>query len=440
MKRLLLSLLVGSFLLSTLNAQMKPLEFEKFELDNGLTVLLHQNNSAPVVTINVFYHVGSKNEKPGRSGFAHFFEHLMFEGSENIDRGEFDKYLAGVGGNNNAGTTFDYTLYFENLPSNQLELGLWLESERMLHAKVDIEGVETQREVVKEERRQNTDNQPYGTLLEETVKRFFKGTPYQTTPIGTMEDINAAKESDFTDFYAEFYRPDNAVLSIVGDIDIEETKKLVDKYFATIPSPEDPVFRPEVKVQRLTSEMRDTVYDQVQLPALIMAYPAPEQYSDDYYAMEMLNTILATGQSSRIYKSLVDDKKVALVAQSIQLAQESAGMNVLFGIANMGASLEDMEAAFDTEIEKIKTELISERDFQKIRNQQESSFVFNFASNAGIASALATYEGFQGDANLINTEIDRYLAVTREDIQRVAKKYLNKENRLVISWLPASGQ
>jgi predicted Zn-dependent peptidase len=300
--------------------------------------------------------------------------------------------------------------------------------------------VETQREVVKEERRLRYDNQPYGTLLEETVKRFFNETPYEITPIGTMEDLNAAKESDFTDFYAEFYRPDNAVLSNVGDIDVKKTKELVEKYFASIPAPNDPIFRPEVNVQRLESEMRDTVYDQVQLPALIMAYPAPEQYSDDYYAMEMLNAILSQGQSSRIYKSLVDEKKVALQAASIQLSLESAGLNVLFGISNIGASLEDMESAFNTEIEKIKSELISEKDFQKIRNQQESNFVFNFASNAGIASALATYEGFQGDANLINTEIDRYLAVTREDIQRVANKYLNKDNRLVLYWLPASSQ
>lgn len=441
LKRLLLSLLVGLFLVSAANAQMKPLEFEKFELDNGLTVLLHQNNSAPVVTINVLYHVGSKNEKSGRSGFAHFFEHLMFEGSKYIKRGEFDKYLSAVGGNNNAYTTFDRTLYYENLPSNQLELGLWLESERMLHAKVDIEGVETQREVVKEERRSRYENQPYGRWQEEIFKRVMKGTPYETTPIGTMGDLNAAEEADFTEFYADFYRPDNAVLSIVGDIDIAKTKKLVKKYFASIPSPKEPIFRPEIQMPKLSGEMRDTFYDNnIQLPALFIAYPSPKQYSKDYYAMEMLNTILAGGQSSRIYKSLVDEKKVALQAASFQFPMEDVGMNVVLGIVNMNASLEDMELAIDEEIEKVKNNLISEREFQKIKNQQESSFIFNFSTNAGIAENLAIYETYQGDPNLINTEIERYLAVTPEDIKRVANKYLNKENRLVLFWLPGTGE
>lgn len=440
-KRLLLLLTVGFLSAPAMNAQMKPLEFERFQLDNGLTVLLHQNNSAPVVTINVFYHVGAKNEKRGRSGFAHFFEHLMFEGSKYIDRGEFDMYLASVGGNNNATTDFDRTLYYENLPSNQLELGLWLESERMLHAKVDIEGVETQREVVKEERRMRYDNQAYARWSEEVFKRMMKNTPYAVTPIGTMEDLNAAEEGDFISFYKDFYRPDNAVLSIVGDIDIPTTKELVKKYFATIPKPTEPIFRPELNIQWPQQEMVDTAYDSnIQLPALFLAYPAPKEYSDDYYAIEMLNAILAAGQSSKIYKSLVDDKKVAIQAGTFQYPLEESGLNIIYGITNMGASLEDMLAALDSEIEKIKTNLISEREFQKIRNQQESNFVFNFASNAGIASALATYEAYQGDANLINTEIDKYLAVTKEDIKRVANKYLNKENRLVLYWLSGTGE
>jgi predicted Zn-dependent peptidase len=307
----------------------------------------------------------------------------------------------------------------------------------MLHAKVNIEGVETQREVVKEERRLRIDNQPYGTIQEEVSKRVFKSTPYEITPIGSMEDLNAATEADFVQFYADFYRPDNAVLSIVGDIDIEETKKLVDKYFASIPSPDTEIFRPEFEVQYPDAEVRDTVYDQVQLPALIQAYPAPVRYSEDYYAMEMLNTILAGGQSSRIYKSLVDEKKVALGAGSQQVALEKGGMNFMFGIANIGVGLDQVESAMDEEIGRVQNELISEEEFQKIRNQTESNFIFNFASNSGIATALATYEAYQGDANLINTEIERYLAVTREDIRRVAQKYLDPERRVVLFWLPA---
>jgi predicted Zn-dependent peptidase len=311
----------------------------------------------------------------------------------------------------------------------------------MLHARVDIEGVETQREVVKEERRLRYDNAAYARWQEEVFKRMMKDTPYEITPIGTMEDLNAAEEEDFTSFYTDFYRPDNAVLSIAGDIDVAQTKKWVEKYFATIPVPKAPIFRPEIEVLKLQEEMIDTAYDQnIQLPALFISYPAPKQYSDDYYAMEMLNTILAGGQSSKIYKSLVDNKKVAVQAGSFQYPLEDAGLNIIYGISNMGVSLDDVLGALDEEIASIKSELISEREYQKIRNQQESSFVFNFGSNSGIASALATYEAYQGDANLINTEIDKYLAVTKEDIKRVANKYLNKENRLVLYWMPGTGE
>lgn len=435
-RRLLLLGLLGALCLPRLNAQMKKLDFERFTLDNGLTVLLHENHTAPIVTINVFYHVGSKNEKPGRSGFAHFFEHLMFEGSENIERGEFDKYLSGVGGNNNATTDQDRTLYFENVPSNQLELALWLESERMLHAKVNIKGVETQREVVKEERRMRYENQPYGTFLEEMTDRIFADTPYETTPIGTMEDLNAATEADFAQFYADFYRPDNAIMSIVGDIDVAKTKKMVEKYFATIKSPKAPIYRPKLEIKALKAEVRDTVYDQVQLPALFVGYPAPAKYSDDYYAMEMLNSILSGGRSARMYKALVDNKKVALEAAALPLSLEAGGVNLIYGIAGMGIGLEKVEAALNEEIEKVQNELISEKEFQKIKNQAENRFVYNFASNEGIATSLVTYEAYQGDANLINTEIKKYLAVSRADIQRVAKKYLDQNKRVVLYWLP----
>ena len=435
-RRLLFLGLFGTLCFPSLNAQMKKLDFERFTLDNGLTVLLHENHTAPIVTVSVLYHVGSKNEKPGLSGFAHFFEHLMFEGSENVGRGEFDKYLSAVGGDNNAYTSQDHTYYYEDLPSNQLALALWLESERMLHAKVDEVGIETQREVVKEERRTNYENQPYGTIFEEISKRFFAGTPYSITPIGTMQDINAAEEADFKQFYKDFYRPDNAVLSIAGDINVTEAKALIKKYFSTIKSPSTPVYRPNFKVEFLKSEIRDTVYDQVQLPALIVAYPAPAQYSDDYYAMDMLNKILSAGQSSRIYNALVDEKKVAAGAGANPIALESGGMNFMFGVANIGVGLDAVEAALNEEIERVKTELISEREFKKIKNQVENNYVYNFASNSGIAESLATYETYLGDANMINTEIEKYLAVTREDIQRVAKNYLDNNKRLVLYWLP----
>ena len=204
-------------------SQVKPIEFTEFTLNNGLHVILHEDNSTPIVAISVMYHVGSKNENPERTGMAQFCEHLLFEGSENISRGEFDDYIENSGGTNNAYTSNDKTYYHEVLPSNQLELGLWLESERMLHAKVEPIGIETQREVVKEEKRQRVDNQPYGTMIGEMMKRAYIEHPYRWTVIGSMEHLNAATEEEFIDFYKTFYAPNNAVLSIVGDIDVEET-------------------------------------------------------------------------------------------------------------------------------------------------------------------------------------------------------------------------
>ncbi|MCB9082567.1 MAG: insulinase family protein [Lewinellaceae bacterium] len=437
MKAKLLALATFLSLLSTPAwAQMKGIQFEKYQLDNGLTVILHEDHTTPNVIVSVLYHVGSKNEKADRTGFAHFFEHLMFEGSDNIARGEFDKYISQAGGSNNAYTTQDRTYYYELFPSNQLELGLWLESERMLHAAVEEKGIETQREVVKEERRMRYDNQPYGTLVEEVFKRMYKEHPYSWTPIGSMEHLDAAQEEDYKNFYKDFYLPNNAVLTVTGDIKPAETKALIAKYFATIPKGMKPIYRPQITEPALQQEMRDTVYDQVQLPALVIAYRAPKQGSPDYYAVEMLSTLLSNGQSSRIYRSLVDEKQLAIQAGAFQFPLEDPGLMLTFGIANMGVDLTDMEKAIDAEITKVQQELISEKEFQKLRNQIENQMVSRNATIEGIAENLAIYETHFGDANLINTEIDRYLKVTREDIQRVAKEYFKPTSRLVLFWLP----
>src|SRR6188768_1986711 len=234
--RYFLALITGMILfVSPLAAQMNKIEYQEYDLANGLHVILHQDKTTPIVAVSVMYHVGSKNENPERTGFAHFFEHLMFEVSDNIGRGEFDKYVQNASGTLNANTTFDRTYYFEVLPSNQLALGLWLESERMLHAKVDEKGIETQRQVVKEERRQRIDNQPYGSILEETFKRAYTTHPYHWPVIGSMAHLEAAEENDYKQFYKDFYVPNNAVLSIAGDIDFDEAKTWIDKYFSGIP-------------------------------------------------------------------------------------------------------------------------------------------------------------------------------------------------------------
>ena len=419
-------------------SQMNKLSFEQYTLDNGLQVILHQDKTTPIVAVSVMYHVGSKNENPERTGFAHFFEHLMFEGSENLQRGDFDKYVQNAGGNLNANTSWDRTYYYEILPSNQLALGLWLESERMLHARVDEKGIETQREVVKEERRQRIDNQPYGSIIEETFKRAYKVHPYRWPIIGSMAHLEAAEEEDYKQFYKDFYVPNNAVLSIAGDIDIEETKKLIEQYFGEIPKSAQPVYRPRLVEPSLTSEIRDTVYDNIQLPAVIQAYRIPAQGTKDFYAVDMVSRILSNGESSRLYRALVDEQQKALFVGNFPIAMEDPGVTLSFGISNMGVDVYELEKAINAEVDKVQNELITEREFEKLRNQIESEFVTSNSRVAGIAESLATYHMFFGDANLINTEIDRYLAVTREDIQNAARKFLVKNNRIVLHYLPKS--
>lgn len=435
MSKKLFSIALLSLLTISAWAQAKKIDFVEYDLDNGLHVILHEDKSTPVVAVTIMYHVGSKNEDPERTGMAHFFEHLLFEGSENIGRGEFDKYIENAGGVLNANTTQDRTFYYEVLPSNQLELGLWLESERLMHAKVENVGIETQREVVKEERRQRMDNTPYGSILEQTFKRAYKRHPYRWSVIGSMDHLNAATDQEFMDFYKTFYVPNNAVLSIAGDINMAETKALVKKYFGTIKKGAKAIPVPATNEPQQTAEVRDTVYDNIQLPAVIQAYHSPAAGTDDAYAMEMLGTLLSSGQSSRLYKRLVDKEQVALQTGVFPLGLEHPGLTLSFAICNAGVDPKAAEALIDEEVKKLQTELVSDNELQKIKNQIEAQFVSGNSRVVGVAENLANYHMYYGDANLINTEIERYRKVTPADMKRVASKYLTKENRVVLYYL-----
>ncbi|MCB0802852.1 MAG: insulinase family protein [Flavobacteriales bacterium] len=435
-RKIMLALGVISFLGLQAQKQANKIEFTEYDLDNGLHVILHEDHSTPIVAVSVLYHVGSKNEDPTRTGFAHFFEHLLFEGSENIGRGEFFKIVQGNGGVLNANTSFDRTYYFEILPSNQLKLGLWLESERMLHAKIDKEGVETQRGVVKEELKQRNENTPYGSILNETFAHAFVEHPYRWTPGGSPEYINKAELSEFLDFYKTFYVPNNATLSIAGDISIPEAKKMIEAYFGDIPKGTKEIPRPTIVEPKKTKEVRDTVYDNIQLPAVVMGYHMPAQGEPDFYAMSMLSQLLSQGESSRFQKVIKDEKQKAVFVGAFPLPTEDPGLALMFGITNMGVDAADLESAMDVEIDKVKKELISEEEFQKLKNQVENDFISGNGRMAGLAENLANYHVYFGDANLINTEIDRYRKVTKEDIKRVANLYLNKENRVVLHYLP----
>jgi predicted Zn-dependent peptidase len=419
----------------TANVCAQNIRFEEYTLDNGLHVILHEDHSTPITAVTVMYHVGSKNETTGRSGMAHFFEHLLFEGSENIGRGQYSKYVENAGGGLNANTSQDRTFYYELLPSNQLELGLWLESERMLHAKVEMIGIETQREVVKEEKRQRVDNQPYGNLFQEALDHAFDVHPYSWPPIGSMEDLNAAKEQDFINFYKTFYVPNNAVLSIAGDIDVAATKKLIEKYFSSIPRGAGEVPRPTQVEPLNKGEVRDTVWGKDQLPMVVQAYHIPAQGTSEYYAIDMLNQLLSQGESSRLNKSLVDEKQVALFSGAFTYNTEHPGLTLAYSLANMGVDAVKVEEAMNAEFERVKVETITDNEFQKLRNQIENDFVTRNGSVAGIAESLANYHMYFGDANLINTEIEKYYAITKEDLINAAKKYYTKDNRVVLYFL-----
>ena len=418
------------------SAQTPKIDFIEYQLDNGLTVILHEDHSTPIVAVSVMYHVGAKNENPERTGFAHFFEHLLFEGSANIARGEFFKYIENAGGNNNANTTNDRTFYYEVLPSNQLELGLWLESERLLHANIDQEGVDTQNEVVKEEKRLRVDNQPYGSFLAEMNKRAFKKHPYRWTTIGEMEHLDAATLQEFMDFYHKFYVPENAILSIAGDLDVEKTKQMIEAYFGSIPRGKQKIEPITIVEPPLGGEIRDTIYDNIQLPGVMMAYRVPEQGTKDFYAIQMMSMILSDGESSRLNKKCVEETQSAMYAGSFPFPSEDPGLSFVFAIANADVDPNTLEKEVNGELDKLKSALISDKEYTKIRNMMENDFIYNFTSMVGIAENLANYKMYLGDANLINTELDRFLQVTKEDILRVANTYFTDENRVVLYYLP----
>lgn len=440
-KSLTISAFLGAiFCANTIAIAQNRIEFKEFKLENGLTVLMHRDNSTPIVAVSVMYHVGSKNENPERTGFAHFFEHLLFEGTENIGRGEYMKKIESIGGTLNAYTSNDITYYHEVLPSNYLETALYMESERMLHAKVDTIGVETQRSVVKEEMRQRIDNQPYGTILQETFKRTHQVHPYHWPVIGSLDHLNAAALDEFMQFYKTYYVPNNAVLSIAGDIDYEQAEKWVRTYFTEIPVGTGTINRPTVREPKRTEEIRDIVYDNIQLPAVIQAYNLPPKKHEDSHALSMLSTYLTGGKSSLLTKEVVDKQQKAVVVEAFPLDLEDGGLFLLYGIANMGIPADTLEQAIDEQLEKVIVNGISERDFQKLQAQIENAVVSRHASVAGIAESLAEAKTFFGDADEINREMDKYNRVTRADIQRVAQEYLSKNGRVVLYYLPKSAQ
>ena len=434
MRKRFLSIAMAASFAMLFNAQQ--IKFEEYDLPNGLHVILHQDNSAPVVTTSVMYHVGAKDEAAGRTGFAHFFEHLLFEGTKNIKRGEWFKIVSSNGGSNNANTSPDRTYYYETFPSNNEQLGLWMEAERLRHPVINQIGVDTQREVVKEEKRLRMDNQPYGGLFNAILTTLFKKHPYKGTVIGSMEDLNSAKLEEFNAFFKKYYIPNNATLVVAGDIKPEQTKKWINEYFGSIPKG-TPITRNFPKETPITQEFEETIYDaNIQIPAYIFAYRTPAAKERDAYILNMLGSYLSKGKSSVLYKKLVDNEKKALAVEAFNLGLVDHSIFAFFAIPMGNTSKDVLKKDIDAEIKKLQTDLISEEDYQKLQNQVENDFVNANSSVEGIANTLADSYLLKGNTNLINEEINIYRSITREDLRNAAKKYLNSNQRAIINYLP----
>lgn len=434
MKKLTLAFAFLGLSFAGVNAQ--KIEFEEYDLPNGLHVILHQDHTAPLVVTSVLYHVGAKDEQPDRTGFAHFFEHLLFEGTQNIGRGEWFKIVSSNGGRNNAYTTDDKTYYYEIFPSNSLQLGLWMEAERMKHPVINQIGVDTQNEVVKEEKRLRVDNQPYGNLLKAVKENMFKNHPYRWTTIGEMEHLDAAQLDEFLAFFDKFYVPNNAVLVVAGDFDKAQAKKWISDYFSDIEKGE-PVIKQKYIEEPITEEIRATWSDpNVQIPMVVGAYRTPSMTSRDARVLDMISTILSSGKSSRLYKKMVDQEKKALEVGAFNFSQEDYGIYFIYALPLGETSTEELVDGMSAEIKKLQTDLISEREYQKLQNIFENRFIDANSNVEGVADNLATYYMLYKDVNLINTEIDIYRSITREEIRDVARKYLNDNQRLILEYGP----
>lgn len=413
------------------------IQFQQYKLDNGLTVILHEDHSAPVTAVMVMYHVGSKNEKPKRTGFAHLFEHMMFQGSEHVAKAEHFSLLQEVGANINGTTNEDMTRYFEVVPSNFLELALYLESDRMgyLVPAMTQEKLDNQRDVVKNERRQSYDNVPYGTADEKIAKAMYPPThPYSWPVIGYMEDLTAASLDDVKDFFRTYYAPNNAVLAIAGDFNAPDVKPLVEKYFAEIPRGKD-FERPKAVPVSLSANKQMTFEDKVQLPRLYLSWHSPTNFTREDAVLTVFADILSSGKNSRFYKSMVYDQQIAQSVFASANSSEIAGLFQITVTAKPGRSLAEMKTAVDSVLTGVLDKGVTEKEIDNAMARIESRIVNSAATEFGKANALCEYYCQTGDPNNINKQMDLYKGITPQEILTVAKKYLTQP-RMTLSVVP----
>jgi predicted Zn-dependent peptidase len=438
MRTAVLSVFLAGSLLLQAQTQPKPLRIpiQEYKLDNGLRIVLSEDHSAPTYAISITYNVGSHNEHAGRTGFAHLFEHMMFEGSENVGKGEHMSLVENNGGNMNGTTTEDRTNYFESFASNQLDLGLFLESDRMRSLAVNQANLDNQRNAVQEERRLGVDNQPYGETSEVLQALIYDNFANKHSVIGSMEDLNAATIKDVQDFFRIYYAPNDAVLTLVGDFQSADALAKIKKYFGDIPAQPAPAV-PDLAEPKQTAERRKTIEDPfARTPRLDIAFKTPPGNTSDVYALDVLSSALGEGQASRLYQTLVKDKELAVnVFCYVEQHRGPSTFNVVV-LARPGKDLKEIEKAVYAEVERVKSEPIADWELEKIRMTDRRETAQQLQSTLFRAYQIGEMASIFGDPNLINTHLDKEQSVGKQDIQRVAKTYLTEENRTVVTTLP----
>ncbi|MFQ5708798.1 MAG: M16 family metallopeptidase [bacterium] len=419
--------------------------YTHFVLANGLHVILHEDHTTPTVSVNLLYHVGSSREKPGRTGFAHLFEHIMFEGSGHVAEGKFDEWLEAAGGNNNGSTNADRTTYWENVPNNALELALFLESDRMgyLLDAMSPAKVDGQRDVVKNERRQSYENRPYGMAFIKIWENLVPADhPYHWPTIGSMADLSAASYQDVVDFFKKYYGPGNASLAIAGDIDVSKTRELVQRWFSDVPQG-PPVLPLATPVPFLTKEKRLVMEDKVQLPRLYMVWNSPSHFSPGDAELDVLASILSSGKNSRLYKRLVYDLQIAQDVSAFQFSRKLSSAFVIMATARNGHTLAELEKIIQEEIDRIKAQPPDAREVQRAVNQIEAAFLDQLELIGGFggkAAQLNQYFFSTGNPDYFNEDLARYKALSADDITAVAKSYLRDDGRFILSIVPEGKQ
>lgn len=433
------------FIMSNITLSQLNIRYEKFTLQNGLDVILHEDHSIPIVSVNLWYHVGSGREKQGKSGFAHLFEHMLFQGSKHVQKGDHFKLIQDAGGTLNGSTNTDRTNYWEILPSNFLELALYLESDRMgfLLDAMTQEKLDNQRDVVKNERRQNYENQPYGLALKVINENLYPPDhPYHWLTIGTQEDLSNATLQDVIEFFKKYYVPNNASLCIGGDFDPVEARRLVELYFGEFQKGDD-VEKLSPRIPILNENKYLTMEDNVKLPRIYISWLTTQHFTDDEAALDILANILSRGKNSRLYKALVYDKKISQDVNAFNNSAEISGSFMIVSTAKPGISLKEIEDVINSEIDKIKDEGVTDKELELSKNEIEANFIYrlqNLGGFGGRTDQLNRYNVFTGDPGFFNKDLERYKKVSNQDIKRVANQYLKQVGKVVLSVVPKGKQ